>query len=200
MTFRGGIEVEFLEALRKYFNFNYDVINCMDNWGTFQNGSWTGIVGQVFYQVIFAVIQFLSGSYQCFYEFSYVQRAHLGIGGVSFTYERSQAIQYSKVYLFSPLTYITPPPGTKPPVTLILEPFDVPVWISVLFALLFVIIAQRIIIHKVIKNRKSDITWPLISCLLRQGKSLLLFKCRLNVLLFDCLLVVRKSFCLSNVV
>lgn len=58
IKFNGGIEVAFLEELRKYFNFNYDVINCMDNWGTFHNGTWTGIVGKVFYQVIFPSLRF----------------------------------------------------------------------------------------------------------------------------------------------
>ena len=97
------------------------------------------------------------------------QKADLGVGGVSFTYERSQAVQFSRIYLFSPIQYITLPPGFKPPLTLILEPFTVPVWISVLFILLFVIIIQRIIVYKIINNSKLDITWALISCLLRQG-------------------------------
>ena len=98
------------------------------------------------------------------------QKAHLGIGGVSFTYERSQAIQFSKIYIFSPLTFITPSPGIKPHIKLILEPFQITVWITILSVLLFIISVQKIIVYKIIKDKKADVTWSLISCLFKQGK------------------------------
>ena len=91
------------------------------------------------------------------------------------TFERSKAVDYSKIYLFSPLTFITPAPGLKSTVKLVLEPFTLPVWISILFALISVIICQKLIVHKIIKNKGFDITWPLISALLRQGKLKVLF-------------------------
>ena len=98
------------------------------------------------------------------------QKADIGVGGVSLTYPRSQVVEYSKIYSIAPVTYITPPNGLKSPATLILEPFTVPLWFSILFALISVIIYQKFIVYKVIKNKNSDITWPLISALLRQGK------------------------------
>ena len=86
------------------------------------------------------------------------------------TYKRSQVVSYSNIYLFSPLTFVTPPPGLRSQAKLIIEPFSIGVWMSILLAILFIILVQRVIVYKVIKNRKFDITWPLISCLLRQGK------------------------------
>ena len=86
------------------------------------------------------------------------------------TSERSQAVDYSKIYLFSPLTFITPAPDFKSTAKLVLEPFTVSVWITILFALIFVIFCQKFIVDKIIKNKEFDITWPLISALLRQGK------------------------------
>ena len=46
-----GIEMQFLNELSKYFNFNYKVVNCNNTWGSNINGNWTGIIGQVLYQV-----------------------------------------------------------------------------------------------------------------------------------------------------
>ena len=33
------------------FNFNYKIVNCNDTWGNNINGTWTGVIGQVLYQV-----------------------------------------------------------------------------------------------------------------------------------------------------
>ena len=94
-------------------------------------------------------------------------------------YERSQVVQYSKIYSFSPITYMTPAKGFGFSAILILEPFITSLWISILFALISIIIYQKFIVYKIIKNRKFDITWPLISSLLRQG-NLISFKSLLN--------------------
>ena len=47
----GGIEGQFLDALKSHFNFSYKVVDCNNNWGSNINGTWTGVIGQVFYQV-----------------------------------------------------------------------------------------------------------------------------------------------------
>ena len=86
------------------------------------------------------------------------------------TYERTKVIQYSKIYSFSPTTFITPAKSLGFSVVLILEPFTVTLWISILFALINMIIYQKFVVYKIIKNKSSDITWSLISALLRQGK------------------------------
>lgn len=85
------------------------------------------------------------------------------------TLDRYKVVEFSKIYLFSQATYITSPPGLKRPVKLILEPFDISVWFSILLALFIVIIIQRLILHKITKDNRSDMSWALISALLKQG-------------------------------
>ena len=86
------------------------------------------------------------------------------------TYQRSKVVQYSKIYLYSSITDMTPAKSLGFSVILILEPFTawITLWISILFVLIFMIIYQKFIVYKIIKNR-FDITWPLISALVRQG-------------------------------
>ena len=98
------------------------------------------------------------------------QKADIRIGGVSVTYERSKIVEYSKIYSFEAVTFITLANGLKSSVLLILEPFTTTLWISILLALIFFIIYQKFIVFKIIKDKRSDITWPLISTLLKQGK------------------------------
>ena len=107
------------------------------------------------------------------------QKADIGIGGISMNFQRSQVVQYSKIYLFSPITYMTPAKSLGFSAILILEPFTTSLWISIILALIFMIIYQKFIVYKIIKNRRFDMTWPLISALLRQGK-LISFKLLLN--------------------
>lgn len=109
------------------------------------------------------------------------QQADIGIGGLSLTSDRYEVVQFSKIYLFSPATYITPPPGFQNPVTLIVESFDVSIWFCIIIALFAVIIAQRIIFCKIIKDKKSDITWALIAALFKQGNYYKLFYYKLIV-------------------
>ena len=43
----GGIEFELLSALKEYFHFQYDVMDCNQDWGSYINQTWTGIIGKV---------------------------------------------------------------------------------------------------------------------------------------------------------
>ena len=49
--FKGGLEVELLNELKQFFNFQYDVVDCNQVWGNYINGTWTGIIDKVFYKV-----------------------------------------------------------------------------------------------------------------------------------------------------
>ena len=49
--FAGGTEVELLNALKQFFNFQYDIVDCNNDWGNYINGTWTGLIGQVFHNV-----------------------------------------------------------------------------------------------------------------------------------------------------
>ena len=143
----GGIEKKLIDSLSKHFNFQYRVIHCNNNWGKkLANGTWNGIIGKVW-----------SGD------------ADFGIGGITQTKERSEAVSFSSVYLFSPVSFITPPDSLKPPITLVLEPFSIPVWMSVIFALLLIILMQWFIIEKIYKVKENHFTLPIISMILNQS-------------------------------
>ena len=86
------------------------------------------------------------------------------------TYERSQAVDYAKIYSFSPITFITKANGFRSSALLIFKPFTCTLWISILIALISVIICQKFIVYEIIKNKRYDITLPLTSALLRQGE------------------------------
>ena len=54
--FTGGIQVELLNALKQFFRFEYDILDCNQHWGSHINGTWTVVVGKVFYKVIIQII------------------------------------------------------------------------------------------------------------------------------------------------
>ena len=82
------------------------------------------------------------------------QKADIGIGGISVTYKLSQTVQYSKIYSYSPITYMIPAKSLGFFIILILEPFTTSLWTSILFALINMIIYQKFIIYKIIKKKK----------------------------------------------
>ena len=46
--FTSGTEVELLNALKQFFNFQYDIVDCNQDWGRYINGTWTGLIGKLF--------------------------------------------------------------------------------------------------------------------------------------------------------
>lgn len=48
---RYSMEMEFVKVLAKQFNFQFNLIDANQKWGTLVNGTWTGAVGQVYYGV-----------------------------------------------------------------------------------------------------------------------------------------------------
>jgi len=48
LVLSGGFEVRLFDAMRDYFNFTYQMINCNSDWGVLlPNNTWTGIIGNV---------------------------------------------------------------------------------------------------------------------------------------------------------
>ena len=92
--FTSGTEVELLNALKQFFNFQYDIVDCNIDWGNYINGTWTGLTGEVFYNCKWIIINKMIKSIN-------VQKANTEIGGVSMTYQCSQTVQYSKIYSLS---------------------------------------------------------------------------------------------------
>ena len=48
LRFTGGYEVELLNSMKQYFNFQYKIVDCKQVWGNYINGTWTGLIGKVF--------------------------------------------------------------------------------------------------------------------------------------------------------
>jgi len=58
---RGGIEVELIQLMSKYFNFTYQIINCFAERGIeLHNKTWTGIIGKVNSSVCLKIIYSLN--------------------------------------------------------------------------------------------------------------------------------------------
>ena len=43
--------MELLNSMKKYFNFQYKIVDCNQDWGNYINGTWTGLIGKVFENV-----------------------------------------------------------------------------------------------------------------------------------------------------
>ena len=52
-----GVEIEIIKSLGKVWNFSHEIINTNGVWGEhLPNGSWIGIVGQVYHKVLYIKI------------------------------------------------------------------------------------------------------------------------------------------------
>ena len=45
------MEVELLNEMKKFLNFQYEIVNCNQIWGSYINGTWNGIIGKVLDEV-----------------------------------------------------------------------------------------------------------------------------------------------------
>ena len=43
--------MELLNYMKQFFNFQYKIVDCNQVWGNYINGTWTGVIGEVFYEV-----------------------------------------------------------------------------------------------------------------------------------------------------
>lgn len=64
--FNGGIEGELMNSLKDYFKFEYHVIDCNGTWGSYTNGTWTGVIGKVVYQVNEFFMSKTEHEFECF--------------------------------------------------------------------------------------------------------------------------------------
>lgn len=142
-----GVEVKLLQALSKHFNFTYQVIDCDNNWGVYisANNSWTGIMGAIV-----------------------TKEADLGFAGLTVTEERSRFVYFTDPHIITSVSFITPPPKNKPKVTLVIEPFEPLVWVSIFVSIFLMFSIGEVIIRKWVQFRKLHIKWGFISVLLKQ--------------------------------
>lgn len=138
--------MKLLDVLSKYFNFQYRLIDCNSNWGSrLANGTWTGLMGMLSRE-----------------------EADLGLGGVSLTYPRSQAVPYLYPHEVNTVTFITPAPQYQPNIYLVFKPLGLDVWLPFIFTL-FVAIAFDVLYNRIHHGRVyNKIFWQNMNSMFRQ--------------------------------
>ena len=87
---------------------------------------------------------------------------------MTITEERSRFVYFTDPHIITSVSFITPPPKNKPKVTLVIEPFDITVWICVLISILLILFFEGLIVNKWVQYRTLHIKWGIISVLLKQ--------------------------------
>ncbi|XP_055931957.1 glutamate receptor ionotropic, delta-2-like [Argiope bruennichi] len=117
----GGTEKTFLELLSEVLKFEYEIIVPPDgDWGIYENGKWSGVIGKVYYG-----------------------EADIGIGKISITDQRKKVVDYSYPYDVEDLTFATAIPKYLPKTTAFIAPFDTYIWGTLLITTIIFLIAFR---------------------------------------------------------
>ncbi|GBO11280.1 hypothetical protein AVEN_16604-1 [Araneus ventricosus] len=132
-----GPEGKFLKCLAEKLKFQFHVLLPSDGeWGSFENGRWTGIIGMV-----------------------NRGEADMGITYIGVTEARSQAVDFSFPYATIDRTFVVKEPGAIPHLAAYMHPFSDSVWI--LYTSL--IIASAFLFQKVMfKNASLLVSFILI--------------------------------------
>ncbi|CAG2164651.1 unnamed protein product [Oppiella nova] len=97
-------------------------------------------------------------------------KVDFGLGGISLTDERSDAVYFSQSHIITGVTFLTRKPKPRLILTLIIKPFDDYVWTWI--AVSFIAIIGTIYVFKYIdidlKFNSSAIKWAVVSAALRQ--------------------------------
>ncbi|XP_067667883.1 glutamate receptor 4-like [Haliotis asinina] len=114
-----GFLVDVLDKVAELVGFNYNIRLSKDGkYGSYSNGQWSGMIGEV-----------VRGE------------ADIGLGDVVITRERERVVDFSKPYLSQGLRLLVKKPRRyEPGLGLLLQPFSMECWLSILFALLVVAI------------------------------------------------------------
>lgn len=96
------------------------------------------------------------------------EEADLGLGGVSLTYPRSQAVPFLYPHEVSTVTFITPAPQYQPNIYLVFKPLGLDVWLPFIFTF-FVAIVFDLFYNRIHKDRLyNKIFWQNINIMFRQ--------------------------------
>lgn len=103
-----------IKLLSEIFKFSYDILEMKEIGAFQQDGNWTGCIGSV-------------------------QRAEadLAICATAITKERSETVNYSHPYIYSPVTFVTDKPRVLPNSFAIFYTFSWHVWFALLISFLF---------------------------------------------------------------
>ncbi|KAF8787221.1 Glutamate receptor ionotropic like protein [Argiope bruennichi] len=109
-----GPDGKFLNCLAEKLKFQFDILQPTDGeWGSFENGTWTGIIGMI-----------KRGE------------AHMGITYMGLTEARFRAVDFSFPYASLERTFVVKQPGQMPHIAAYIYPFNEDVWI--LYCLLII--------------------------------------------------------------
>ncbi|XP_045610633.2 probable glutamate receptor isoform X2 [Procambarus clarkii] len=122
----GGYFGDVWELLKAELNFTYTVITPADGeYGSYRNGSWTGMIGDV-----------LSG------------RAHVVVAHLSQTYSRALVIDFSSVLLkFSYRIFAQPHGGSAASWTAYTRPFSTGLWVGLVLTLMVLATVYAAVSH-----------------------------------------------------
>ena len=90
----------------------------------------------------------------------YPKRAHIGIGAITLTNTRAEAIDYSYPHYINSITFTSPLPERALYLSTLLSPFEDKIWFFLLIFVLFTFLLSPIM--------KSDIKWSVLSVILSQ--------------------------------
>ena len=91
----------------------------------------------------------------------YPKRAHIGIGAITLTNTRAEAIDYSYPHYINSVTFTSPLPERAVIISTLLSPFEDKIWFFLLIFVLFTFLLSPIM--------KSDIKWSVLSVIFSQS-------------------------------
>jgi len=104
----------------------------------------------------------------------YLKEADFGLSSLSINWERFEAVLFSNPHIITSVTFITRRPKPELNMTLIIEPFDTLVWVCFFIVLLFILFYSCLSSRYLTEMKNIDLSWTMISLLLRQQISYVL--------------------------
>ncbi|GFU31341.1 uncharacterized protein NPIL_446771 [Nephila pilipes] len=155
-----GIEGKVLQIFLEILNIPFELVIAEDSeWGrSLSNGSWTGMIGKV-----------------------HKGEADIAINTLAMNEERLKVIDFSNSYAVDEITFGVLKPGAYPNSLVFIYPFDINVWIAIIFVLFLAPLLFRFLMNAA--NSYTEIMFQLWALVLRQSAN---FNCDTyrNVILF----------------
>nr|XP_045625149.1 uncharacterized protein LOC123774684 [Procambarus clarkii] len=126
-----GIGVNMLNEISRKLNFSYEFDNeAKASWGELVNGSWIGMVGQV-----------------------WRREKDLCVNVMSIVEDRYQAVDFSVPYFTDSYSFVLHNPLPQPRWWAIVLPFTWQTWLAVLVSMVTVSVVRRLVLHRLVLHR-----------------------------------------------
>ncbi|XP_055938229.1 ionotropic receptor 21a-like [Argiope bruennichi] len=130
-----GLEASLIDILSSKFGFDYELLVPEDKtWGKMINGKWTGMVGMV-----------------------HRNEAHLALGDLTITDKRMEVVDFVP-YAVESSTFVTKLPKTLLKPTSFLKPFQWPVWLAFVLAILLMPFLFKLLMKRKVSVIKLALT------------------------------------------